>query len=112
MPCVIPSTVQTPLISEAKKEELNNKIDNIINSTLNYDQVSEIELNSFSMIQGLRPFDSSNEMMWSLWKAFHSIFNELRKPSTRNNIPFYATLIEQGNECMQIFSECDRENFY
>ena len=116
MPYKLPSTTTTTtttvLISDAKKEELTTKINNIIDATVDYEQVSENDLNSFPIIQGLRPFNSSNEIMWTFWKSFHSIFNELRKPSTRNNIPFYATLINQGKECMQIFSECDRENFY
>ncbi len=112
MPCQIPGAPSAISISDAKKEELTTKITNIINATSEYEQVSDIKLVELPIIQGIRPFNSSNQMMWNFWKAFHSIFIELRKPTTRNNIPYYATLINQGKECMQIFEECDSENFY
>ena len=92
--------------------ELINTIEKMIYNTEYYEPISETELESKKMLSNIRPFNSSNVLMWGLWKAFHRIFNELGKKTTRDDIDFYETLITDARKCMDIFTFCSNSNFY
>lgn len=92
--------------------ELVQAIERMIYNTEYYEPISENELESKQMLSTIRPFNSSNVLMWGLWKAFHRIFNELVKPTSRNDINFYETLITDARKCIDIFTFCSNSNFY
>ena len=104
-----------PYITEAiniSTYELVEAIEKMIYNTEYYEPISENELESKQMLSTIRPFNSSNVLMWGLWKAFHRIFNELVKPTSRNDIYFYETLITDAHKCIDIFTFCSNSNFY
>ncbi len=109
MTCAIPSA--TPAVLEIKSQIIK-RIERIVYNTTYYQSISENELNRLPMLEKIKPFNSSNKLLWGLWTAFHRIFKELENQQNIYDFRFQEFLIKEARDCIDIFKLCNQYNLY